>query len=264
MLIDSFTVVAQIVNVLVLVLLLKHFLYGPITRAMAQRERAIAERLEQADQQEAMARQEAARLQSLQQDFAAHQDQRLAQLRSQLEDQRFTLLKQAEAEVDAARGRWYRALEQEKGTVLRTFRQQAVYQLTQLVRQMLTDLADTTLEQQIAKTFVNRLKQLPESEKHRLRTALSQADGVSVMVRSSVPLEASTQYILTEAIQAGAVGQIPAPLFEIDATLGCGIELSIPGYKLDWNVSAYLNDLEHNLALTLDQQGAPSRTTISA
>lgn len=264
MLIDSFTIVAQIVNVLVLVVLLKHFLYGPITRAMAQRERSITERLEQADQQEAVARQEAARLKSLQQDFAAHQDQRLAQLRSHLEDQRFTLLKQAKDEVDAARGRWYRALDQEKQSVLRTFRQQAGYQLTQAVRQMLIDLADTTLEQQVARTLVNRLKRLPESEQHRLQTAISQADGVSVVVRSSFPLKEPTQRILTEAIQTGATGQIPTPLFEIDATLGCGIEFSIPGYKLAWNVSAYLNDLEHHLARTLDQQRAPSSTTISA
>ena len=42
--IDWITVAAQIVNFLILVWLLQHFLYGPITRAMQRREQRIAER----------------------------------------------------------------------------------------------------------------------------------------------------------------------------------------------------------------------------
>ena len=36
---DWFTVIAQIINFLILVALLKRFLYGPIIRAMERRER---------------------------------------------------------------------------------------------------------------------------------------------------------------------------------------------------------------------------------
>ena len=53
MLIDWFTVCAQIVNFLVLVALLKHFLYGPILRAMDAREQTIAGRLAEAQQKAA-------------------------------------------------------------------------------------------------------------------------------------------------------------------------------------------------------------------
>ena len=45
MLIDWFTVVAQIVNFLVLVALMKHFLYGRLLRAIDEREAGIAARL---------------------------------------------------------------------------------------------------------------------------------------------------------------------------------------------------------------------------
>jgi F-type H+-transporting ATPase subunit b len=48
MLIDWFTVVAQIINFLILVALLKHFLYGRIIKAMDQREERINSRLEEA------------------------------------------------------------------------------------------------------------------------------------------------------------------------------------------------------------------------
>ena len=49
MLIDWFTVVAQIVNFLILVALLKHFLYGPLVRAIDAREERIAARLAEAE-----------------------------------------------------------------------------------------------------------------------------------------------------------------------------------------------------------------------
>ena len=58
MLIDWFTVIAQIVNFLVLVYLLKRFLYKPIIKAMDGREQRIAGRLEEADKREEEARQE--------------------------------------------------------------------------------------------------------------------------------------------------------------------------------------------------------------
>ena len=58
MLIDWFTVLAQIINFLVLVYLLKRFLYGRIIRAMDERERKIALRLEEAQGRKEEAEQE--------------------------------------------------------------------------------------------------------------------------------------------------------------------------------------------------------------
>ena len=48
--IDWLTVGAQALNFLVLVYLLKRFLYGPVVRAIGRREEAIAERLREAEQ----------------------------------------------------------------------------------------------------------------------------------------------------------------------------------------------------------------------
>lgn len=257
MLIDPFTVLAQIVNFLILVALLKRFLYGPITRAMAQREQTIAQQLEQAAQQEAVAQQEADRLQQMQQDFAAHRDQRLTELRSRLHDERLTRLAQAKDEINQAKNRWYQALDQEKTSVLRWFRQQAAYQLAQTVRQVLRDLADADLEQQVVKMFLTRLRQLPEPEQQGLQQALTLADGAPVVIRSSLPLSEDMQRAISNAVQATA----PHPLalnFETNADLGCGLELRTPGYKLDWNLAAYLDTLDQTLALALDNDGASS------
>lgn len=266
MLIDPFTVVAQIVNFLILVALLKHFLYGPITRAMTQRQQAISNQLEQAAEQELQAQQEAERLRQMQQDFAAHREERLSQLRSHLDDQRLTLLEQAEDEVETARDRWFRGLAQEQAAVFRSFRQQAAYQLNQTVRQVLWDLANADLEHQIFKTFLNRLQQLPDSERERLQGAL-QAESVPVTMRSSFPLKESDQVALVKTLQAMGLApkqDLQGLLFEHNLAPNCGIELIAPGYKLAWNFETYLSTLEHNLAHTLNQHIEPEPTTISA
>ncbi|MEM9452129.1 MAG: ATP F0F1 synthase subunit B [Cyanobacteria bacterium P01_E01_bin.6] len=260
MLIDPVIVLAQIINFLILVVLLKHFLYGPITRAMTQRQQTIVTQLEKAEQQQQKAQQEAARLHRLQQDFVAHQDQRMTQLRSQIEEQRRILSAKARAEIDAAKVRWYQGLEQEKSTVLRVLRQQTAYQLIQTVHQILTDLADTTLEQQIAHTFLQHLRQLSASEQDLLRTALSQSDDTPIVIYSSFPLEEMTQQTLTQAVQALTEHSIKSLQFNVDTELGCGILLKLPGYKLDWNLAAYLDRLEHTLAHILDQRSAPVNT----
>jgi F-type H+-transporting ATPase subunit b len=55
MLIDWFTVIAQIINFLILVYLLKRFLYKPILNAIDEREKRIASQLEDAAKQKAEA-----------------------------------------------------------------------------------------------------------------------------------------------------------------------------------------------------------------
>ena len=62
MLINWFTVAAQIINFLILVALLKRFLYGPIVTAMAAREERIASQLAEARQKRQEAEQEEASL----------------------------------------------------------------------------------------------------------------------------------------------------------------------------------------------------------
>ena len=56
--INWFTVIAQILNFLILVWLLKRFLYKPILNAIDEREKKIASQLKDADNRESMAKKE--------------------------------------------------------------------------------------------------------------------------------------------------------------------------------------------------------------
>ena len=75
MLIDWFTVSFQVINFLILIALLKRFLYGPIIRAMEERESTIAARLFEAERAEKEAETRAAFLAKDQESFVRSRNQ---------------------------------------------------------------------------------------------------------------------------------------------------------------------------------------------
>src|SRR5271157_3837052 len=101
MLIDWFTVGAQIVNFLILVWLLKHFLYKPILNAIDVREKKIAAELADADAKRADANKERDDFKHKNEEF---DQQRAALLNKATEDakvERQRLLDEARQATDA-------------------------------------------------------------------------------------------------------------------------------------------------------------------
>src|ERR1700677_5110648 len=90
MLINWFPVVAQVINFLILVWLLKRFLYKPILQAIDQREKGIATQLAQAEAKRAEAQKQC--------DDFQHKNEAFDQ-------ERASLLKKAEEEANAQRQR---------------------------------------------------------------------------------------------------------------------------------------------------------------
>ncbi len=78
MLIDWFTVGAQIVNFLILVWLLKRFLYARILSAIRTRESKIAARLAEAETAKKAAQEQLACYQAKLKDFEQHQESMLS------------------------------------------------------------------------------------------------------------------------------------------------------------------------------------------
>ena len=256
MLIDPFTTLAQIINFLILVALLKRFLYGPITQAMAKRQEQIAETLQNAAAREEAAQQELERYRQKQQALEACREDLLAEIRQQVEAQRQVMLRRAREEVDGVRTRWYETVQKEKQVFLHDLRRQAGHQLARTARHTLNDLANTTLEQQIVEVFITRLHHLNQQEQQAIRSALSTANGnQGLSIRSTFPLPKDMQLRLIEAIRGHNPSSQTNSInveFKTRSDFICGIELKTPGYKLAWNLDHYLTNLEENLARVLD------------
>lgn len=241
MLIDWFTVIAQIVNFLILVGLLKYFLYGRILRAMDQREERIASRLEEAQQREQEAEEERQHYQARQRELKQQQDDILDQTREKAEAERKRLMDEAREEVEEVKSKWYEALEREKTTFLQDLRQRAGQQVYHITRQALEDLATADLEQQIIEAFCRRLQELPQEKRRELTDILRQ--GSEATITSAFDLSQAARQkiegILQDYMQDGANLR-----YQTSPEVISGIELKAPGHKIAWSLDHYLEALE--------------------
>lgn len=244
--IDWITVSAQVVNFLVLVYLLKRFLYGPIIRAMDSREQRISTRLEEAQAREQDAEDKADAYERKREELEKQKDERLEQAQRDAEAKRKKMIEEAREEVEQMRQEWRDDLEREKREFLRKLRDEAQRQITQVLRHVLDDLAERELEQEIVRVFIKRLAQLDEET----RALLGEHDG-ALEVLTAFELDADNQRAMNDAL-AEVAGEGAAIEFKRSDDLTCGIALRAGGRKIAWSVDEHLDALEERMQETLE------------
>lgn len=250
MLIDWFTIIAQIVNFLILVALLKSFLYKPILKAMEQREKRIASRLIEAKAMVEEANREAELYRHKQQNLEEQKEAWLAFAKQQVEHKRQLMLQQTTQEVEKVRSQWYEALAREKQAFLQELRQRAGKQLEMTARRVLGDLANSTLEEQIVDNFIERLYHLDNAQLQALQSSSSANPSQELVIRSTFPILPAKSEQLIKAIQEQIAKDVKVK-FEQGEKPICGIELHRHGYKLAWNLEYYLTQLEAEMEQVL-------------
>ena len=256
MTIDWLTVGAQVLNFLVLVYLLKRFLYGPVVRAMARREEAIAERQREAQQRKEDAEAEARRHREAREALEAQRERLLARAREEADDLRRTLEKDLRRETDEVRERWHAELEREQAAFLQDVRRHAAEQFETLARKALGDLASADLESQVARVLIERLGDLDGERRDALKQA--SASGEPLRVRSAFELPATVKRNLTSELR-DTLGTAVEVTYELADDVVCGVEIRAGGESLAWSLEGYLDTLERRLADGLGKR-APGRT----
>ncbi|MBN1218324.1 MAG: F0F1 ATP synthase subunit B [Anaerolineae bacterium] len=253
--IDWFTVVAEIINFLILVALLKYFLYNRIIGVANQREAKIVNRFKEANQKAEEARQEAESYRSQQEELEARREELLNQAKQETGERRKTLLQQAHEEVEEAKQQWRETLRREQESFLRELRQRTGQQTYALSRRALADLANARLEQQMIEVFIERLKNLDDETRAAIAESLQ--NSVEAMTIASVfEIPQETRLNLLDILQNQFDGKLEGH-FETSSDLICGIELRTNGHKVGWSLEHYLATLERNLARTLEEELQP-------
>lgn len=239
MLIDWFTVAAQLLNFLVLVWLMKRYLYQPVLAAIAAREQHIAASLAEAAAHLDAAQKRDTELAARSTAFDRERAALLADAVLAAQTQNAALLEQGKTADAAQRVQAAAALGAEQARVCAAVTLQVRDTVLAAVRHALSDLADAPLEAAMVATFMRKLAQLGAPERAMLATAAA-ADPASADVRSAFAMDAQQQAALSTAL-AGC-GVDPAALHFTHAPgLVCGIELRLAGWSLAWNLDQYLD-----------------------
>jgi F-type H+-transporting ATPase subunit b len=244
--IDWLTVVAQIVNFLILVWLLKHFLYQPVINAMDRREQRIAERLHNAELREQTAvdttQDYQRKIEALEQD----RDAQMEKAKEAAESERRELLDEARSEVAEKRSHWQRQVAEEKQDFLRSLKIQAAESIQKIARRALADLADAELEEQIIQSFIQRLSTLDKTSCQAIAAAAE-----PIRVTTSFELDSSIRGRLTRAVHEH-IGDHNEVVYSESPDPLCGIELTVSGRRLSWTLADYLEALEQRMQEQLE------------
>ena len=245
MLIDWFTVGAQILNFLILVWLLKRFLYHPILNAVDAREQRIARELADADAAKAGAGQERETFQRKNATFDKERAALLSQATEAANTERQHLLDAARQEAISLSARQRESLRSETQALQQEIFRRTQEQVLSIARKALTDLAGVTLEERMLCTFAERLRALGADEKQTLADALRH-NALPIVVHSAFELSVAQRSSLTAELQE-LLGPLPQVSFKTAPELVSGIELATDGQKVAWSIAHYLTELESTI-----------------
>lgn len=258
MLIDWFTVGAQALNFVILVWLMRRFLYKPILRAIDAREKRIAAELASADAAKAEAERERTELKRKNEEFDQHRTALLEQATNEANAARKNLLDEARRAADALSVRRQQSLMSDARELNQSISRRAQQEVFAIARKALTDLASTNLEERLCEVFTRRLREMGGPAKARLREAIETASEPA-LVRSAFELSAKQRAAVQNAINETFSADIRLR-FDTAPSLVGGIELTSNGQKVAWSIAGYLTSLEKAVGELLVGQAASEKS----
>ena len=254
MLIDWFTVGAQGINFIILIWLLKHFLYQPILGAIDAREKHIAAELADANAKRAEAQKERDEFQNKNKVFDEQRAALLAKSTANAGAERERLIDEAHKQADALRNEQAAALRSNLANLGKEITRQASEEVFAISRRALSDLATVSLEERMSEVFTRRVHQMEGKDKETLSAAIK-GSHEPVVVRSAFDMPAVERAAIQNALNETFAADVRIR-YETDAGTLCGIELSANGQKVGWSIADYVGSLDRRIGAILEADSA--------
>lgn len=244
MLINWFTVVAEVVNFLVLVFLLNRFLFPPILSAMDKREQQIKDRFQKASDESAQAKEAESKYADLINEIKAKREDLEKEYRQEADKIRRDLIQQARGEVNDLKVKWLLGLKTQEDQLLLELRGRIAAEVMETVRRVLGDFADTDLEGRIINRFVDRLKEIDSYEIANLKK-IPPEKREDIVVKTGFPLDDQSEKAVDQAFSK-LLGIVKIR-YEFSPELIGGIEASIGGTRISWAIEDFVGNLKENV-----------------
>jgi len=239
--VDGWTIVAEIINFLILVVLLRLFLYKPIIRAMDTRQAEIESEFDEAERKRRDAEEQELKYRKKEEELESRRHQLMRQAEDQARKHREQLTEQAREDVDRLESRWKQELRREQQAFLQRLSRRAGEQVCSIARRALADLAEADLEARMVETFIRRFASLDAEEREKFVAAIKQAGG-ALTVTSAFELSDELRGRLTDAFRQHVLPDVEVQ-FDHSEDLICGVKAKAAGREVSWTAASYLQDL---------------------
>ena len=245
--IDWFTVIAQIINFLVLMWLLKRFLYRPILASIDERETNIKNKLLDAEYQKKEAAKARDEFNHKNEVFDKEKDELMQKAAMDAITEGDRLKENARNEANELKDRLEKAFTEDQTAKNNSIAKRIKDEVLDITRKTLIDLSSASLEGQTLEVFLRKLNELQDDEKVKFAKAL--AGGKPILVHSAFPLSENQQ----DAIRTTVKGLLKTENtfeFKTRPELINGIEILTNGYRLSWSITDYLKPFEEDVEIT--------------
>lgn len=242
----------QIVNFLILLILLRKFLFRPVTKAMDRRAAKIAAHFDAAEQKETEAIEKSEALDGEKKELQAGRDAMLAEAKADAEKLRHELSEKAREEVAAQAERWHDDLRREKDAFVQQMQKRIGEQVCTVAAKALEDLASADLERAMVNVLVGKLESLPDEERKELVDSINES-GEPVVVATAWELPGDDRERATAAVRKH-IAKDASIEFAVAPELTCGVELRVAGREIAWTVESYVQGLGEALTEAIDNK----------
>lgn len=240
MLIDWFTVLAQLVNFVILLLVLKFLLYDRILEAMETRRASFVEREETTERLRQEAEEEANRVEERRKEIETHWEDMIEEARREAEDRRRELMEEARKAVEHQERQWRDSLRSSQDRLLTELERSTGEQALEISRRALEDIADADLEEEMVREFARRLEQA-ESDEEIVATLREGDDPLTVC--TTFELGESSRKLIRETLHDLVSDPEREIEWERDPNLVAGVVVRVGARSVGWTIDQYLETL---------------------
>ena len=235
------TFVLEIINFLVLVWILKRFLYKPVMDVIARRRDAI----EKTRAEAATLHEDAEKLQKQYEgrlaDWNEERKKAREALSREIEGERARKLKELDSELEKRKEQVHVAEERRQRDELHKVEETAIVQAAEFASRLLEKVAGQETETRLVRYLIEELAKLPDERAHAIRQNHS-ATSEDILVVSAFTLADDDRKALVQALSK-LLGEKRPVQFAEDPELVAGVRITIGAWVLGFNVSDELKGL---------------------
>lgn len=239
------TFALQVVNFLVLLWLLKRFLFKPVSAIVAERKREIARAQAEAEAARQSAEQARKDFESRQAGIETERQGVLDRARAQLADERSKMIEAARADIEKLKAAALRRIEEERDSAARELFDRSIQIAVGLAQRLLRQFSAPGLEELFLERVLDHLDHLSTTERTALLAEFGR-DDAPLIVATAYPLSSTgeSRWRTSLSERLGSRAQIA---FATDKELIAGAELKFPHAILHFSWRDALADAQREL-----------------
>jgi F-type H+-transporting ATPase subunit b len=237
----------EIINFLILVWILKRFLYKPVMESIAKRRASIEQSMQEAAQKDQAAQTLKDQYEHRLDDWAQEKQAAREQLHDEIENERQRLQTQLHAALQQEQEKVKVIAAQQAQELQHQYEQQALQNSMRFTSKLLAELSSAELESRLLTRLLDQLNTLAPEQRERLSQALN-AHELTARVQTAFPLAESQRSQLQQALQSISGRELTCQ-FEQDSNLLAGARISLGPWLLHANLQDELQtfaEFEHN------------------